>query len=225
METVKKGDCIEIEFTGYSNGEVFDSNVSDDLKEISDRTPRKTLVFVGEKMIVSGLDNDFEGKSLGKKYEINLTPKDAFGERKRELVRMLPLKVFANQRQAPRPGLSFFFDNVMGKVIAVSGSRVTTDFNNPMAGKEVKYIYTIKRIVSDKREQAEAFFEYFLRFKPKIEVSGDSAIVHAKKEVEPIIMSFKDNFSKIVKLELKFKHDEEIANSSKAEQKAEQQSL
>ena len=35
METAKKGDFVEIEFTGFTEGKPFDSNIAEDLKKIS----------------------------------------------------------------------------------------------------------------------------------------------------------------------------------------------
>ena len=34
-------------------------------------------------------------------------------------------------------------DNTIARVLSVSGGRVTMDFNNPLAGKEIDYKYKI----------------------------------------------------------------------------------
>jgi len=94
-ELIKKNDFIELEFTGYSAGKVFDSNIEQDLKEISkEAKPQKSTIIVGQKMVVPGLDKALEGKEIGKEYQIELSYEEGFGERKRELVRTIPLKVF-----------------------------------------------------------------------------------------------------------------------------------
>src|SRR5687767_10767564 len=100
---VKKGDFVELKFTGLSEGKVFDSNVPEDLKQVSDKAqPEKTIVIVGERMVVKGFDNFLEGKELNKDYEVKISPKEGFGARKAELVRIIPLKVFHQQRLNPQ---------------------------------------------------------------------------------------------------------------------------
>ena len=68
-ETVNKDDFIEIKFTGYNGEQIFDSNIEEDAKKVNPEfKPRKTIVIVGEGMIVPGLDSAFEGKEIGKDY-------------------------------------------------------------------------------------------------------------------------------------------------------------
>ena len=98
---LKKGDFIEIDFTGKikDSGEIFDTTKKDDAKKANlDIKNLKPFVFcVGEKMLPSGFDNDFVGKEVGKAYTLELEPKDAFGNRERNLVKMIPTKLFHEQ--------------------------------------------------------------------------------------------------------------------------------
>ena len=49
MEKTKEKDFVEIEFTGTANGNIFDSNILEDLKKISKESkPKKTIVIIGE---------------------------------------------------------------------------------------------------------------------------------------------------------------------------------
>ncbi len=67
MEIAKKKDFVELKFTGYSNGSIFDSNVDEDLKKIEpEAKPRETIIVVGERMVVQGLDNALREKKLEK---------------------------------------------------------------------------------------------------------------------------------------------------------------
>ena len=134
---VKKGDFIEIKYTGYANSEIFDSNIEEDLKKInSEAKPEKVVIVIGEKMVVEGLDKDLENKELNKKYEVKVPYKEGFGPRHRELMRILPLKSFIEQKVMPQPGMMFTLDNNLVKILAVSGARVTVDFNNPLRSEE-----------------------------------------------------------------------------------------
>lgn len=201
---VKKGDFVELKFTGLVDGKVFDSN-TEDLKQVSDKaTPEKTLVIVGERMVVKGFDNFLEGKELNKQYEVTLSPKDAFGSRRTELVRIIPLKVFHQQRLNPAPGMSFVFDNQLAKVITISGARVITDFNNPLSGKDITYKFNISRLVTDTKEKAETVCKLLFRFVPEISVQGENVTIKGPKILENFIKQSQDKFKEFLGKEVLF---------------------
>ncbi|MEI6850140.1 MAG: FKBP-type peptidyl-prolyl cis-trans isomerase, partial [archaeon] len=142
--STKKNDIIELLYTGYTHGSVFDSNIEADLKAAkSEAKAKQTIIVIGQKMVPRGLDAAIEGKEEGKEYKIDLKAKDAFGERDRTLLKTIPMKVFTDKQIMPKPGMAFIMDEALVKVVAVSGGRVITDFNNPLAGKDVTYKYII----------------------------------------------------------------------------------
>ena len=74
---VKRNDFIEIKYTGYADGKAFDSNIEEDLKKINpEAKEEKTIIVVGQGMVVSGLNRALEEKEIGKKYEISVKAKD-----------------------------------------------------------------------------------------------------------------------------------------------------
>lgn len=205
VKIAKKGDFVEIKFTGKSNGVIFDSNIEEDLKKIDPKGKvRKVITIIGEKMIVPGLDDALEGKEIGKQYSIHLGYKDGFGERKRDLVKTIPLSVFTSQKIMPEPGRTLLMDNTPAKIITISGARVITDFNNPLAGKDLDYDFTITRVVSDLKEKAEAFFEFNLRFTPEMEVNENKVIVKGPEFMKSFIDSIGSKFKEIIQAEVEF---------------------
>lgn len=207
--SIKKGDFVELKFTGFVDGKVFDSNISEDLKQVHDKAaPEKTIVIVGQKMVVKGFDHFLEGKELNKDYEVTLPPKDAFGSRKTELVRIIPLKVFHQQRLNPRPGMSFVFDNQLAKVITISGARVITDFNNPLSGKDITYKFKISRKVEDLKEKAETVCKLVFRYVPEISVENDQVTINGPKILENFIKQTQDKFKEFLGKEVAFKEVE-----------------
>ncbi len=205
MSSVKKGDFIEIEFTGKANGEVFDSNIKEDLNKINpEAEPKKTVVVIGEKMIVPGLDKSFEGKDIGKAYDLEVSPEEGFGPRRKELVKIIPLRIFTDQKVNPRPGATFFLDNNFVKIIAVSGARVITDFNNPLAGKNLHYHFVIKRQITDVKEKAESLFEFYFRMIPPFEIQENVLVLKGEKMLKTLADIFSANFKKLLGMDLKF---------------------
>lgn len=225
MTTAMKGDFVELEFTGRSNGKVFDSNIPEDLKQIDAKaTPRKTYVIVGQGMVVTGLDKALEGKELHKQYTVDVPHKEGFGARNVSLVRTIPLRIFTEQKVYPQVGMSFILDNTVVQIRAVSGARVIADFNNPLAGKDLHYSFKIIRKIDTVEEKARIFFEWFLRGVPEFEVT-DTVAVKGPKQVEPFIMMFKEKFLSLVGKELSFTVVEKKVQSEDKEQPSTQQSL
>ncbi|MCU0642370.1 MAG: FKBP-type peptidyl-prolyl cis-trans isomerase [archaeon] len=210
METVNKKDFVELKFTGFTNGNIFDSNVEEDLKKIDPKgKPRPLIICAGEGMVVAGLDNALEGKEIGKQYEVSIPAKEGFGERRRDLVKTIPLKIFTEQKINPYAGMVLAMDNSLAKVITVSGARVMTDFNNPLAGKDLVYKFTITRKLTDDREKATALFSFVFRFVPEFEIKEDKIIISGPKPLEYYVNAFKDKFRDLLGKELGFVLKEE----------------
>ena len=205
MEVAKKKDFIELKFTGYTNGNVFDSNLDEDLKKISpDAKPKETIVIVGEAMLVPGFDKELEGKEIGKDYEIKVPAKEGFGERRRELIKTIPLKIFTEKKINPYPGLVLAMDENLARVITISGARVVTDFNNPLAGKDLVYKFKIVRIITDDKKKAETVFLQIFRFIPDFEIKENDIVVKGPKVLERFVEALKEKFKELVGKELKF---------------------
>jgi len=51
--------------------------------------------------------------------------------------------------------MSLAMDNSLARVIAVSGARVTTDFNHPLAGRNIYYKFKIVRKITDEKEKCK----------------------------------------------------------------------
>lgn len=220
VEIVKKKDFVEIEYTGYANGEIFDSNVEADLKKINEKAEaRKMVIVVGEEMVVPGLDRDLEGKEVGKDYEVEIKAKDGFGERRRELIRILPLRAFTEKKVDPRVGMTLALDNSIVKIIAISGARVTADFNNPLAGKDLRYKFKIVKIVKEIQEKARALFEVLFRFVPDFSVEESKIVVKGPKGLEGFVKIFSERFKELTGKGLGFLEEvkkEDKENSKKA---------
>jgi len=221
ISKAQRDDFIELEYTGYSNGNIFDSNIEEDLKTLDSKAKvEKTIIVVGQKMVVPGLDKDLEEKEIGKEYRVELKAKDAFGERNRDLVKTIPLKIFREKSMNPQPGMVFAMDNTLAKIIAVSGARVVTDFNNPLSGKDVSYKFKIVRKIDSDKEKSEALFSRFLRFIPEFEIK-DNIIVKGPETMKMFIDSLNDKFKELIGKELKFEIKEKKKELNKKEENKE----
>ena len=205
----KKNDFVEIKFTGYSNGKVFDSNIESDLKEMNEKAKEEdTIIIIGEGMVVPGLDKALEDKEIGEEYEVTLSPEEGFGKRKRELVKTIPLSVFTEKKVNPQPGMVLALDNTLVRIITISGARVITDFNNPLSGKEIRYKFKIVRKVEDVKEKCRVALSLLLKFVPDFDVNEKVTII-GQKGLESYVKIISDKFKELIGKDLEFKIKEE----------------
>jgi len=206
MVKVKKNDFIEIEFTArVKDGEIFDTNIKKQAEKLGldVKKLKPAVLSVGDKMIIQGLDEELEGKEIGKNYSSEFTPEKAFGKRNPQLVRMVPLRVFTEQNINPQRGMQLSLDGRLVKVISVSGGRILVDFNNPLAGKIVVYDFKINRKITDINEKINALQEFF--FKRKFEFNLKNKIITFKvqKGFDKFVELFSKNFENILKMKVK----------------------
>lgn len=209
---LKKKDFIEIEFTArVKDGEVFDSNIWEDLKKLNPDAKAKPFVFcLGEGMFLKGVEDFLIGKDMGK-YEIELTAEKAFGKRDPKLIQMIPIKIFKEHKLNPIPGIMFNFDGRIGKVLTVSGGRIMVDFNNPIAGRDVVYKVKVLRKVDDLNEKIKAFNEFLFKRELKFEVKDKKIIIEVEKSMVKFVEMFKDKYKDIFGMDLEVKGIEEKA--------------
>jgi FKBP-type peptidyl-prolyl cis-trans isomerase 2 len=218
-EKINKKDFIEINFTGrVKNGEVFDSTLKDDLKKINPNFPEeriKPFVFcLGEGMFLDAIDEFLSGKETGK-YDVELSPEKAFGKRNPQLIKIIPLKIFREKNTNPYPGMVFNFDGNLGKIISVSGGRVITDFNNPLAGKDVVYEIIVNRKIDDINEKIKSLMNFFFRreFDFDLTETEKKLTIKTDKTFKNFVELFKKKFEDI--LGLKIEVIEEILEAKK----------
>lgn len=200
---LKKKDFIEIEFTGrIKGGEIFDSNVEEDLKKANLKIPPKPFIFsLGQGMFLESIDEFLIGKDLGS-YNIELSPEKAFGLRDKNMIKIVSAKVFKNQNMSPFPGMVVNFDGRIAKVISVSGGRITIDFNNPIAGKIVVYDINVKRKIGDTNEKAKSFINFLYGKDFEFKVDGKKLTIEAEKNIVKFVELFKDKFKEVLELDL-----------------------
>jgi len=202
---IKKGDFVELEFTGrVKEGEVFDTTSKEEAEKacLQGKDIAPLTICVGESMVPGGLDNALEGKELSKEYKVELSPKDAFGERKASLIKIIPLNIFKEKGVMPYRGLLLNLDGILVKVLSVSGGRVITDFNNPLSGKQVVYTFKIKKIIAEDKEKIDCLGKFFLRdFKIK-ELHKKEALIETTVP-ERFFSDFSARVKRLIGIEIK----------------------
>jgi len=211
---LQKKDFIEIEFTGrIKDGNIFDSNIKSDIDKAHLKLEAEPFTLcLGEGMFLKGVEDFLIGKPENPSiYKIELEPKDAFGIRDTKLIQVIPINIFYQQKTNPSPGMIFNFDGRIGKILSVSGGRVITDFNHPLAGKNVLYEINILKKIDDINEKTKSLIKFFTRKDFKFEIRDKKLIIEADKQFGNFFLLFKDKFKEILDLDLEIK---EISKAS-----------
>lgn len=199
MAVVKTNECVSLTYSGYANDVLFDSNVPEQLQKLNPQaTAEPSVVIVGGGMLVKGLDDALIGKEYGKQYTITLQPSQAFGMRRMDLVKTLPLKVFTDKNVHPRAGMALTLDDSLVKIIAVSGARVVADFNNPLANKVIRYDFTVTQQITDEQQRARATLQTVFKFIPSFIVRDNKVIVQLPQALEQFVMMQQERFTKLM---------------------------
>ncbi|MFW5865469.1 MAG: FKBP-type peptidyl-prolyl cis-trans isomerase [Nanoarchaeota archaeon] len=180
---IKKGDFIEIDYTGrVADNEKFafdtnDENVAKEEGIHSEKTTYgSTTIVVGEGHVIKGLDRQLEGKEPGK-HTFKIPAEEAFGKKSGKQLKLVPAKVFRKQDIRPFVGLQVNVDDEIGVIRSVSGGRIIVDFNHPLASKDVLYEVDIKRVLDDDEEKIEKYFSLMGLPHDEIIVDGKKATV------------------------------------------------
>jgi len=111
-------------------------------------------LMTGKGRLFKGLEDSMFKAEVDKEYEVILKPEDAAGPRDPKMVELFPIREFLKQDIDPQVGLIVTVKNRTGYISAVTAGRVRVDFNNRLAGRNLKYKY---KIVSEPKTQQEIF--------------------------------------------------------------------
>src|SRR3989304_10192961 len=134
-EKIKKGDFIEIEYTGVvkDSNTVFDTTNEELAKKEGLFNPKHKygpiVVCIGERQLLPGLDSFMEGKETATDYEVLISPEDGFGKKDAKKMKLVPTKIFTKEKINPMPGLPVNIDGVYGVIITAAAGRTIVDFN------------------------------------------------------------------------------------------------
>lgn len=162
----KEHDFVKIEFDIYANGKLESTTNQEKSKENNVGLEKDKFLILGENKILKALDQDILNnyKKENETKTLELTPKQAFGERNKEKVQTLNINAFKKHNIKPVVGGVYNFDGNLAVVKSVSGGRILVDFNNPLAGKDIKIDYKITQNINEENKKLETYFKEILKF-------------------------------------------------------------
>ncbi len=188
-DTIEKGDIVWIEYDAWTvnpNGTLtlFDTTHDEVAKKEGKFDEKKVYievpVVIGRRRLFEGLEAGLVGAKVGETIEVLIPPEKGAGVRDPRLVELRTEREFLRQEISPEVGLEVSISGKHGLVTAVSAGRVRVDFNNPLAGKTLKYVVKATRKAQTPEERVRAIIDmdYGLADQFKIDLKGGSAEIH-----------------------------------------------
>ena len=137
-----EGKKVKVHYTGtLDDGTKFDSSY--------DRNEPLSFTCMAGQMI-AGFDNAVRDMAVGETANVRLEPKDAYGERRDDLVQTIPLAQLPGA-EGLEVGQQVVLSGMGGRqfparVLAKDDSTITFDLNHEMAGKALNFEITLLEV-------------------------------------------------------------------------------
>lgn len=141
MAQAQAGDTVKVHYTGtLDDGTVFDSS--------QDRDPIEFTL--GQKQVIDGFDTAVTGMEVGETRSVSLTPDEAYGQPRDELVGTVDRDRLPEEL-TPEVGMFLQAQSPDGqvndvKITDVSDDTITIDANHPLAGQNLHFDLTLVSI-------------------------------------------------------------------------------
>ena len=164
MADAKK--LIRLSYKAYladADERLYDTTDADAAKEagiFNEKVKYAPMVYLcGNKTLFPDLEAAIEAAEIGKETTVTIPCEKAAGARNPKLIELHPIKEFYKQEINPYPGMTVSLGNKTGVIMSVAAGRVKVDFNNALAGHDLKYVMTVVEEITDDAEKAKAIIE------------------------------------------------------------------
>ena len=155
-ETVKSGDTITVDYIGRLNdSEVFDTSVESVAQASGKYNPNRDyeagLEFtVGAGQMIAGFDAGVVGMKLGETKTLKIPADQAYGEKKDELIGKIPLEQVGDLSGVSVGTKVLLGEHIPATITEITDKDITVDANHELAGKDLIFDVTIKKITPAK---------------------------------------------------------------------------
>ena len=114
-------------------------------------------VMLGKRFLIEGLEDALQNKEQGEKFEVDIAPEQAYGQRMDELVQQVPKDMFDGMDV--EVGMSFRATTEQGEqsvmIIDVAEDHVVVDGNHPLAGVPLKFEVEVVEVREPTQEEID----------------------------------------------------------------------
>ena len=147
MDTVTNDLVVAIDYTLRVDDEIIDQSVEGE-----------PLAYLqGHQNIIVGLEREMLGMKIGESKEVEIEPKDGYGEADPEALMEIPKNQFPDHIPV-EIGTELQVENEQGEPVyaridAVENNVVTLNFNHPLAGKKLHFSVKVVELREPSEEE------------------------------------------------------------------------
>ncbi len=155
------GNVIKFDYTLWVDGKLAETSQEEVAKANNihrdNRRYQPLTVTLGAKQIIPGLESHIRSHGVvGKAITVDLDAVDAYGARDPHKIKDVPMAQFKSQKVEPKVGMTLTLEGERGIITRVAGGRIRVDLNHDLAGKPLKYEYTIREVLKDESSKVDA---------------------------------------------------------------------
>ena len=165
---MEDGAIIHVDYDLYSGetGDLIETTREDIAKEHEmhqeGRNYSPMVCVVGTGNLIAGFEAALKDAKVGKEVEVEIAPADAYGEKDPAQVETISINKLRRSVQDPNSlylGAPVTIGGRQGYLSYLAAGRARIDYNHPMAGKTLKYVFTVIKEVKNKEDKVMGLLE------------------------------------------------------------------
>ena len=120
------------------------------------------VCVVGTGNLIPGFESALQEAKVGKEVDIEIAPEEAYGEKDATLVETISIDKLRRAVQDPNSlylGAPVTLNGRQGYLSYLAAGRARIDYNHPMAGKTLRYVFTVVKEVKGKEDKVLGLLE------------------------------------------------------------------
>jgi FKBP-type peptidyl-prolyl cis-trans isomerase 2 len=161
---MEKGTIVRVHYDAWADGELFDTTSAETAKAHNkyheDAYYGALPIIVGAGRVVPGFDEALRTAQVGKESEVEVPAEKGFGLRDSAKVDTIAVREFLKRDVAPEPGMRIEWEGKgRGTITSVTAGRVRVDFNPSLAGKTLRYKFTVQEVLDKPEDKVRAIVD------------------------------------------------------------------
>ena len=165
---MEDGAIIHVDYDLFSGetGDLIETTREEIAKEYEmhqeGRSYTPMVCIVGTGNLIAGFEAALKDAKVGKEVEVEIAPADAYGEKDASLVETISIDKLRRAVQDPNSlylGAPVNINGRQGYLSYLAAGRARIDYNHPMAGKTLKYVFTVIKEVKGKEDKVLGLLE------------------------------------------------------------------
>ncbi len=165
---MEEGAIIHVDYDLFSadTGDLIETTREEVAKEHEmhqeGRNYSPMVCVVGTGNLIQGFEAALQEAKVGKEVDVEIAPADAYGEKDVSLVETISIDKLKRAVQDPNSlylGAPVTLNGRQGYLSYLAAGRARIDYNHPMAGKALRYVFTVVKEVKGKDDKVLGLLE------------------------------------------------------------------